>query len=46
MVSYIKGGMQTKGIWKENLEAIIWAQKGSRDDSTVRKFIIRNAHLI
>ena len=25
---YIKGGMQTKGIWKHNPEANIWAQEG------------------
>ena len=28
MVSYIKGGMQTKGIWKQGPEANIWAQVG------------------
>ena len=26
MVSYIKGGMQAKGIWKQDPEANIWAQ--------------------
>ena len=29
MVSYIKGGMQAKGIWKQDPEANIYAQKGS-----------------
>ena len=29
MVSYIKGGMQAKGIWKQDPEVNIWAQKGS-----------------
>ena len=28
MVSYIKGGMQAKGIWKQEPEANIWAQEG------------------
>ena len=28
MVSYIKGGMQGKGIWKQDPEANIWAQEG------------------
>ena len=28
MVSYIKGGMQAKGIWKQNAEANIWIQEG------------------
>ena len=28
MVSYIKGGMQAKGIWKQDPEANIWAQEG------------------
>ena len=27
MVSYIKGGMQAKGIWKQDPEANIWAQE-------------------
>ena len=27
-VSYIKGGMQAKGIWKQDPEANIWAQEG------------------
>ena len=26
MASYIKGGMQAKGIWKQDPEANIWAQ--------------------
>ena len=30
MVSYIKGGMQAKGIWKLDSEANIWAQEGER----------------
>ena len=28
MVSYIKGGMQAKGVWKQEPEANIWAQEG------------------
>jgi hypothetical protein len=28
MVSYIKGGMQAKGIWKQDPKANILAQKG------------------
>ena len=27
MVSYIKGGIQAKGIWKPDPEANIWAQE-------------------
>jgi len=27
MVSYINGGMQAKGIWKQDPEANIWAQE-------------------
>ena len=27
IVSYIKGGMQAKGIWKQGPEANIWAQE-------------------
>jgi hypothetical protein len=27
MVSYIKGGIQAKGIWKQDPEANIWAQE-------------------
>ena len=27
VVSYIKGRMQDKGIWKQNPEATIWAQE-------------------
>ena len=27
MVSYIKGGMQAKGIWQQDPEANIWAQE-------------------
>ena len=26
MISYVKGGMQAKGIWKQDLEVNIWAQ--------------------
>ena len=28
MVPYIKGGIQAKGIWKQDPEANIWAQEG------------------
>ena len=28
MVSYIKGGTQAKGIWKQNPEESIWTQEG------------------
>ena len=28
MIFYIKGGTKTKGIWKMDPEASIWAQKG------------------
>ena len=28
MVSYIKGGIQAKGMWKQDTEANIWAQEG------------------
>ena len=28
MVSYIKGGMQAKGVCKQDSEANIWPQKG------------------
>ena len=28
MVSYIKGGIQAKGIWKQDPEENIWAQEG------------------
>ena len=27
MVFYIKGGIQAKGIWKQDPEANIWAQE-------------------
>ena len=27
-LSYIKGGIQAKGIWKQDHEASIWAQEG------------------
>ena len=27
MFSYIKGGMEVKGIWKQDPEANIWAQE-------------------
>ena len=27
-VSYIKGGLQAKSIWKQDPEANIWAQEG------------------
>ena len=27
MVSYIKGGMQAKGIWKQDPETNLWAQE-------------------
>ena len=27
MVSYIKGGIQAKGIWKQDPEANIWAKE-------------------
>ena len=30
MVSYIKGRLQAKGIWKQDPEANIWAQRGMR----------------
>ena len=49
MTFYIKGGMQDKGVWKQNLEGNIWAQegeKGSREDSTMRNVIICIVHLI
>ena len=32
MVSYIKGGMQAKGIWKQDPEANIWAQEGCNEE--------------
>ena len=35
MVSYIKGGTEAKGIWKQDPEASIWAQEGF----TMRNFI-------
>ena len=28
MVSYIKEGLQAKGIWKQDPEASIWAEEG------------------
>jgi hypothetical protein len=28
MVSYIKGGIQAKDIWKQDPDANIWAQEG------------------
>ena len=28
MASYIKGGIQAKGIWKQNPEVNIWTQEG------------------
>ena len=28
MVSYFKGGIQAKDIWKQDPEANIWAQEG------------------
>ena len=28
MISYIKGGTQAKGIWKQDPEANIWTQEG------------------
>ena len=28
LVSYIKGGIQAKDIWKQDPEANIWAQEG------------------
>ena len=30
MISYIKGGMQAKGIRKQDPEANIWAQEGCK----------------
>ena len=35
MVSYIKGGMQAKGIWKQDPEANIWMRMGSGEDFTI-----------
>ena len=28
LVPYIKGGIQAKGFWKQDLEANIWVQEG------------------
>ena len=49
MVSYIKGEIQAKGIWKQDPEVNIWA-RGMRMDSgegsTMRNFIVCTVHLI
>ena len=42
MVFYFKGGMQAKGIWKQDYELNIWAHNGS----TMRNFIVCTIHLI
>ena len=49
MVSYIKGGSQAKGIWKQDPDVNIWAQEGwegSGEGSTMRNFIVCTIHLI
>ena len=50
MVSYIKGGMQAKGIWKKDPEVNIWAQEGrewgSGEGSTMRNFMVCTVNLI
>jgi hypothetical protein len=50
MVSYIKRGMQAKGIWKLDPEANIWApggmSMGSGKGSIMRNFIVCTVHLI
>ena len=48
----IKGGMEAKGIWKQDAEANILAQEGcewrmgSGEDFTTRNFIVCTIHLI
>ena len=39
MVSYIKGGTQAKGIWKQDPEANIWMRMVSGEGSTMSNFI-------
>ena len=49
MVSYIKGGMQDKGIGKQDPDAKIWAQEGcewgSEKYSTMTNFIVCTVQL-
>ena len=48
MTSYIKGGTQAKGIWKQDPEANIWSPRGMRmgngDDFTMRNIIVCTVH--
>ena len=49
MVFYIKGGMQAKGIRKQDPEANVWAKRvadGNGENSTMRKFIGCTVRLI
>ena len=50
MVSYIKGGMQAKIIWKQDPETNIWTQEGSEWGADkapqMRNFIIFISRLI
>ena len=49
MDSYIKGGMQAKGIWKHNPEANIWARvirMGTGEGFITRNFLVCTVFLI
>ena len=49
MVSYIKGGMQAKHIWKLDPEVNIWAQEESErevEKISMGKFLICKIQLI
>ena len=43
MISYIKGGIQAKGIWKQDPKANIWAQEGweRREEKAPKEEIYR-----
>ena len=46
MVSYIKGGMQAKGTWKQDPEANIWMKMGSGEGNICPfKFVGPNPHV-
>ena len=49
MFSYIAGGMQAKGIWKQDSEANIWTPRGMRMGSvegSTNEFNSGTVHLI
>ena len=49
IVSCTKGATQAKGIWKQDPEANIWAQRdenGTGQGFTMRNFIVCTVHII